>query len=236
MAASPGALVIWLREHEPHVLKRARWLLSSTDLLRLMLTGTVATDRSMAAAGFLGLASRASTTEALDLFDLSEFASMLPPVTLSQAIVGRVSAAAARVTNVPSGTPVAAGAHDVNTGALGMGRIARSTTVLLGTYAINQVLGDTPIFDRRWQVRPFLGSDRWLHMSTSPAGAACLDWAATRVGLRNNDGGADSAAAVMEAQMVTPTLAQPYFLPFEHGRARCSGRSWKGSRSAIDGT
>jgi L-xylulokinase len=64
---------------------------------------------------------------------LGEFASMLPPLTVSEAIVCRVSTAAALLTNLPAGTPVAAGAHDVNTGAAGIGRIARSTKVLLWT-------------------------------------------------------------------------------------------------------
>ena len=126
-----------------------------------------------------------------------------------------------------------AGAHDVDTGAVGMGAVTPgSVSVLLGTYAINQVLGAAPIPDPRWQTRPFLGPDRWLHMSTSPAGAGCLDWAAARIGPRDVEGGPDSAAAVAEGLSVG-SWGQPYFLPFVHGGppGHPVGGSWLGMRS-----
>jgi len=234
MAASPSAIMRWLRDHEPDVLDRSRWLLSSTDWLRLMLTGTVTTDLTMAAASFVSLRSRTWSDEALALCDLDEVLPKLPPVVASDAIAGSVTADAARSTGLRPGTPVVAGAHDVDTGALGMGATPTgSASVLLGTYAINQILGDAPIRDPRWQVRPFLRACQWLHMSTSPAGAGCLDWAAARVGPRDGAGGADSAAAVAEAETVQSTLALPYFLPFVHGGPPGSpvGGTWVGLRS-----
>ncbi len=70
MAATPSVLLRWLREHEPETLTRARWLLSSTDWLRLRLTGTAATDPTMAAAAFVSLDSPGWSLEALELCDL----------------------------------------------------------------------------------------------------------------------------------------------------------------------
>jgi L-xylulokinase len=233
MAASPSAIMRWLRDHEPAILDRSRWLLSSTDWLRLMLTGRVATDVTMAAAAFVSLQSQTWSHEALAVCDLEEVMPKLPPVVSSDAIAGAVTPAAARSTGLRPGTPVVAGAHDVDTGALGMGATtAGSVSLLLGTYAINQILSDAPIRDPRWQVRPFLRAGQWLHMSTSPAGAGCLDWAAASIGARAGARGADSAAAVAEAQAVESNLALPYFLPFVHGGPPgCPvGGTWLGLR------
>jgi L-xylulokinase len=233
MAAAPAPVLRWLRDHEPEVMRRARWLLASTDWLRLMLTGVVATDRTMAATGFLDMDTRDWSAEALRACDLGDVLARLPPVTVSDAIVGTVTPAAARLTGLQPGTPVVAGAHDVDAGALGMGCTSRSTTVLLGTYAINQVLDPTAVLDPRWQVRPFLDTEQWLHMSTSPAGAGCLDWAAARIGPHDTSGGPDSAAAVAEAATIAATMAQPYFLPFIHGGPPLTptGGGWVGLRS-----
>lgn len=233
MAATPSAIISWLRTHEPEALERSRWMLSSTDWLRLRLTGVAATDPTMAAASFVALEAPGWSLEALALCDLHDVDAKLPPIRESAAIAGHVTAEASRVTGMPAGTPVVTGAHDVDTGALGMGAIGTgSVSALLGTYAINQVLGDTPIPDPRWQTRPFLSADTWLHMSTSPAGAGCLDWAAAQIGPLDHDGAPDSAAAVAEGLSVVPA-GQPYFLPFVHGgpRGHRVGGSWLGLRS-----
>jgi L-xylulokinase len=236
MAASPSAIISWLGDHEPDALERSRWLVSSTDWLRLKLTGTAVTDLTTAAASFVALGSTVWSPEALALCDLDDVISKLPPIQDSAAIAGRITTQAARETGLAAGTPVVTGAHDVDTGALGMGAVTTgSVSVLLGTYAINQVLGDAPVTDPRWQTRPFLGADRWLHMSTSPAGAGCLDWVAARIGPHGRGGGPDCAAAVAEGLSVGP-WGQPYFLPFVHGgpAGHPVGGSWLGVRSEHD--
>jgi L-xylulokinase len=233
MSASPNAILTWLHDHEPEALERSRWFLSSTGWLRVKLTGNAATDPTMAAAAFVSLESPGWSLEALALCDLDDVIAKLPPIVDSLAVAGHVTAEASRATGIPPGTPVVAGAHDVDDGAVGLGAItAGSVSVLLGTYAINQVLGDTPIPDPRWQTRPFLSPNRWLHMSTSPAGAGCLDWAAARIGPRDDRGAPDSAAAVVEGRTVAPS-GQPYFLPFVHGGppGHLVGGSWLGLRS-----
>lgn len=233
MPASPSALITWLADHEPEALERTRWLLSSTDWLRVRLTGSPATDLTMAAAGFVALEASGWSDEALALCVPDEVASKLPPILESWAVAGHVTAEASALTGLLPGTPVVAGAHDVDTGALGMGAVtAGSVSVLLGTYSINQVLGDVPVLDPRWQTRPFLGAGQWLHMSTSPAGAGCLDWAAARIGPQGGGGSPDAAAAVGEGLSVDPG-GQPFFLPFVHGGppGHPTGGSWLGMRS-----
>jgi L-xylulokinase len=233
MAASPNAVIGWLLEHEPDALAGSRWILSSTDWLRLRLTGVAVTDPTMAAAAFGSLESGAWSHEVLALTGLDEVRAQLPPVVASDSVMGHVTDGASRLTGIARGTPVVAGAHDVDTGALGLGAVTTgSASILLGTYAINQVLGDRPLVGQDWQTRPFLRPGHWLHMATSPAGAGCLDWAAARIGPRDAAGVPDPAAAVAEAEVVVPT-GQPYFLPFVHGGPPGSpvGGSWLGLRS-----
>ena len=235
MAASPGALIRWLRTYEPDSWGRATWILSSTDWLRLMLTGVVVTDPSMAAAGFTPLSGTAShAAEVLDLYDARDLASRVPHVVASHSVIGQVTRAASGVTGLATGTPVVAGGHDACTGALGLGATEPgAASIILGTYSINQVLETEPHCDERWQVRPSVSSAPWLHMSTSPAGAGCLDWVLRRIGPRDSAGRPDAAAAVREAELVTPSLQDPYFLPFVHGApfGMDLGAGWLGLRS-----
>jgi L-xylulokinase len=234
MAAAPSAVITWLREREPEALVQARWLMSSTDWLRFKLTGNAATDHTMASAAFVSLGSPGEwSLEALALCGADDLAGKLPPILGSTDVAGHITAEASRLTGLPVGAAVVAGAHDVDTGALGLGASTPGdASVLLGTYAINQVLGHAPVPDPRWQTRPFVTPGSWLHMSTSPAGAGCLDWAAARMGPWDGDGAPDSAAAVVEAQSVDPS-AQPYFLPFVHGgpSGHPVGGGWLGLRS-----
>jgi L-xylulokinase len=234
MAASPGVVVRWLRDHEPGSLERASWILSSTDWLRLKLTGTVCTDPTMASAAFTSLDGPAWSPEVLRLYGVEELVSKLPPIVASDSVAGRVTSAAARLTGLREGTPVVAGAHDADSGAVGMGAVrAGSASLILGTYSINQVLLDVPRRHAHWQVRPFVTAGEWLHMSTSPAGAGCLDWVARRIGPRDGAGQPDSAAAVLEAESAAPSLDDPLFLPFVHGAPLGApvGGSWLGLRS-----
>ena len=39
--AQPNALLAWLRDHEPEVMKRARWVLMCKDYVRYRLTGEI---------------------------------------------------------------------------------------------------------------------------------------------------------------------------------------------------
>jgi L-xylulokinase len=216
-AASPASLYAWLRDTEPASYRRLRWALFCKDWLRLRLTGQVATDPTDGSASFVDLIHREWSTDALDLFGLADLKSTLPPIQPSTAIAGTVDATAAAVTGLPIGTPVVTGAHDVDAAALGIGAVSvGSASLVLGTFSINQVVADRPFTDPRWQARAFLDPGRWLHMSTSPAGAVNLDWAIRRLGPYTASGAPDPVAAVAEAMTASPVDA-PLFLPFLFG-------------------
>ncbi len=199
-AAAPAALLSWLRDCEPEVFAALRWTLFCKDWIRLQLTGAVATDPSEASASFTRVHDQSYSREALEHYGLQGIEPALPPITGSADVAGSVTPAAAQLTGIPAGTPVVTGAHDVDAAALGIGAIhAGSASVVFGTFSINQVVSDRPITDLRWQARSFVRPGQWMHMSTSPAGAANLEWVLRQVGPLAADGSPDPGAGVVEA-------------------------------------
>lgn len=207
-ACSPASLWAWLRDHEPSTLDRTRWLLAAKDWLRLRLTGEVATDPTDASASFTDVATQRWSPSALELFGLSSLGGKLPPMRAPSSVAGHVLPEAAERIGLAAGTPVVTGAHDVDAAAVGLGAVADgAASVLMGTFAINQVVASEVRRDHRWLARSFLTPGRWLHMSTSPSSASHLDWAVRLLGPP------DVAAAIAAGAAVDPAGA-PLFLPF----------------------
>jgi L-xylulokinase len=235
-AASPASLYAWLRDVEPENYRRIRWALFCKDWIRLRLTGQVATDATDGSASFVDLINRKWSSEALDLFGLADLESVMPPMLASTAVAGTVSAGAAALTGLAVGTAVVTGAHDVDAAALGIGAVdTGAASVVLGTFSINQVVADRPVTDPRWQARAFLEPGKWLHMSTSPAGAVNLDWAIRRLGPYTASGAPDPVAAVAEA-ITGSEVDAPLFLPFLFGSPHGDSvqASWIGLRGWHD--
>lgn len=214
-AYDPAPVLAWLRDHEPHALRQARWTLFCKDWLRLRLTGQVATDPSDASAFCTDLHTQTWSTQALDAFGLTELGRLLPPIVDSAAQAGSVSSSAAAQTGLRAGTPVVAGAHDVDAAALGIGAAsAGALSLVMGTFSINQVVADAPVSDPRWQARTFLRRGQWLHMSTSPSSASNLEWAVRQFGPWEANGAPAHEAAIKEA---VRAQHHPIYLPFLYG-------------------
>jgi sugar (pentulose or hexulose) kinase len=110
--------LLWLLEHEPAVLRRADKILDVHGYLAWHLTGNWRT--SWACADPMGLVDMRTFTwsaelmTALDL-DPAQYVELVPPGT----VVGEVTDAAARLTGLPAGMPVVAGAGDGQSAGLG---------------------------------------------------------------------------------------------------------------------
>lgn len=114
--------MLWLRENEPAVFKRlARWL-SVEDFILWRLSGVAATDYTIAARTMLFDVRRAGwSAEMLAACGFAE--SILPQPFPSGAVIGQVTAQAARQTGLPAGLPVSTGGHDHLCGALAAGAV-----------------------------------------------------------------------------------------------------------------
>lgn len=175
--ASPATLLHWLSREEPTALERARWMLSTKDLVRHRLTGTIGTDLTEASVSFTDMRTQDYTAEAFNLYGLGDLAGLAPPIALPTDVVGTVTEAAAAATGLPAGTPVVAGLHDVDAGAIGAGAIQPGQlTVIAGSFSINEVISDKPRADNRWCARSFVTPGRWMSMALSPASSTNLEW------------------------------------------------------------
>jgi sugar (pentulose or hexulose) kinase len=111
----------WLFDHEPETMASARWILTCKDWLRFRLTGEIATDETEAAVAPGDARARGRSIDMLRLFGLDASIELFPPVLVSEAVAGHVTAAAASETGLRAGTPVAVGAGDVPCCALASG-------------------------------------------------------------------------------------------------------------------
>src|ERR1700712_4388345 len=217
-AYAPPATLSWLRDHEPEVFGRAAHMLFCKDWLRLQLTGAVATDPTEAAAGFCDIRTQAWADRAIEICGLTAATPLLPPIRPSGAVAGHVTEKAAAATTLAVGTPVITGSHDVHAAALGIGAIAPgSVSAILGTFNINQLVTTEALPSWQWQARGPLAPDRFLVMSTSPAGATAVDWV-RQVTAQPSELVAEAVgAALADRDGVMVQEDDPFFLPFVYG-------------------
>ncbi|MGR6318284.1 FGGY family carbohydrate kinase [Micromonospora soli] len=109
-AKLPLARWIWLRRHEPELLRRASCWANAADLVVAALTGAVATSPTLAArTGVFDITAMAYSPELLDLAGLRP--DQMPPAAADR-VAGRVTASAAARSGLPAGTPVVVAGHD----------------------------------------------------------------------------------------------------------------------------
>lgn len=175
--SAPSTLLAWIKQHEPARYRRIAHVLSCKDWLRFCLSGSIGTDRTEASTSFTEVQSQSYSLQVMELYQLEDLFEALPPVTHSAEIVGHVTAAAAKLTGLPAGVPVASGLHDVTASALGVGgHDDHVLSIVAGTYSINEVVDTNPHIDQRWMCRSAIESRRWNHMAISPASTANYDW------------------------------------------------------------
>lgn len=114
------AMLAWLQEHEPAMMKQARRLFLAKDFLRHCLTGTWETDYADAIGALLvDDASKNWSAELAGLIGLDM--SILPPILPATQIVGTVTPQAATRTGLAAGTPVVCGSNDTTVEFFGVG-------------------------------------------------------------------------------------------------------------------
>lgn len=144
-AAQPACLLPWFKRDRPEVLARARWCLGVKDLIRLRLTGEVATEITEASSGCLvNLDTRDYDDAIFETLGIPELRRIMPPIVESTAVSGRVSERAAAECGLAAGTAVAGGYFDVDAAALASGvRDCETLSLIAGTWSINEHLSKT---------------------------------------------------------------------------------------------
>ncbi|MGB8818862.1 MAG: FGGY family carbohydrate kinase [Rhizobiaceae bacterium] len=110
----------WLSEHEPEALACAAMVVDAGAYLHLRLTGNaVSATPSADPLGILNVQSKSWQPELVAAAGLAP--EQLPQLAAPAALIGEITAEAARLTGLPEGLPVYAGAGDGQCNALGLG-------------------------------------------------------------------------------------------------------------------
>ena len=136
----PGAgsmSLCWLRDHDPHCYRKARWALQPKDWLRLRMGGQAASEPSEGTGALLADRQGRWDAELIQSLDLS-FALFAPMVESNQA-AGAISRAAANDLGLPDSVALIAGAAETAAAALGSG-VLRSGDAQLTTCSGGQIV------------------------------------------------------------------------------------------------
>jgi xylulokinase len=170
--------LVWVRDHETDVWRRAVHVLLPKDFLRLRLTGEYAIDKADGAGTLLfDLAARDWSAEVLARLDIPP--AWLPRTFEGPEVTSVVSAEAAAATGLRAGTPVVAGGGDQAANAVGVGVVEPGTMALsLGTSGVVFAATDRPLYEPRGRVHAFCHAvpGRWHLMSVMLSAAGSLRW------------------------------------------------------------
>jgi xylulokinase len=193
-----GPKLMWLAQHEPESLAKARWLLQSHSFVAQRLTGEVAFDPSTAALCLpvFDLAKLNWMQDAFtSLVDRSTGAGIrlgqMPPLRRSGEVLGTVTEEASSATGLRAGTPVVVGGGDFAAATLGAGVIAEGEACLvLGTAGNLLVPRKRPGTDSRLINSHHVGTESWLSLGGTLSGGA-QEWLRHALA-RGNAGGEDT--------------------------------------------
>lgn len=154
LALYPVAKLLWFKENEPSLYRRAYMFLGTKDYLVHWLTGRFVTDWSDASnTGMFDIANRKWASDLVEGLGL-DMAKLPQEVLPSTAVVGHVSKAAAQETGLVEGIPVVLGGGDVPCAAAGAGVVSEGDAyAYIGSAAWTAVASSTPFFDTK--MRPF---------------------------------------------------------------------------------
>jgi xylulokinase len=195
--------------------RKAHWLLSPKDFLRMRLTGEAATDPMDAAGSMLWDIGRQEWHPELAKF-VGLSSDRLPPVRPTTSLAGRLTHDAALQLGLRSGTPVAMGGGDdieaFGAGALSPGDVFEH----LGTTGSIYIATERPYFDQEGRVEtyPDVTAGRWLVGGSTNAAGMAQKWALDVLGLSEDW---DAADRLFERMATVGKPSTITFLPYLAG-------------------
>jgi xylulokinase len=170
--------LLWVQRHEPDNWARVSHVLLPKDYVRYRLTDGLAVDVADGSGTILfDLAARTWSSEILGALDIAS--SLMPSTFEGPAVTGSVSAGAAALTGLRTGTPVVAGGGDQSANAVGVGAVIPGIAALsLGTSGVVFATTAGPAIDARGRVHSFCHAvpGRWHMMGVMLSAAGSLRW------------------------------------------------------------
>lgn len=206
--------LLWVRDHEPACYARVKKVLLPKDYIRYQLTGEFASE-----------VSDASGTALFDVVhrrwsgDMCEALGIpmdwLPKVYESPESTGAVTAAAAALTGLRAGTPVAGGGGDQAASAVGNGIVEPGiVSCTIGTSGVVFAHTDTPAYDEKGRVHTFCHAvpGKWHVMGVTQGAGLSLQWFRNQLAP-----GLDYDALTAEAATSPPGAHGLLWLPYLMG-------------------
>ncbi|MCL2508983.1 MAG: xylulokinase [Oscillospiraceae bacterium] len=178
MTGFTASKILWVRNNEPDIYDRCAHILLPKDYIRYKLTNEFATEVSDASGmQLMDVVNRCWSKELLGKINIDE--SLLPRMHESQDVTGGISAEAAAITGLKSGTIVVGGAGDNPAAAVGTGIVsAGSAFTTIGSSAVVYAVSDTPTIDMQGRVHTLCASvpGKWTVMSCTQGAGISLKW------------------------------------------------------------
>jgi len=177
--AQPNALLAWLRDNEPDVMKQAGWILMCKDYVRFRLTGEIYAELTdMSGTSLMNVGTTKYDPEVLETFGIPQMQNLLPPLKRTEDICGHVTAEAATQTGLKEGTPVAGGMFDIDACGLATGIVDESQLCMIaGTWGNNQYISKTPVVSKDvFMTSCYSIPGYYLMLEGSATSASNLEW------------------------------------------------------------
>lgn len=168
--------LVWLKEKEPEVFKKIKYIFFEKDYIRYFLTDVFCTDHIEAQGSMLFDCRNMQWDEKLcGLAGITT--QMLPPIKSPTDIIGEVTEKAAKATGLASGTPVICGTTDTVMEVFASGAVEKGdVTVKLATAGRICVITDRPHPDRHLVNYSHIAPGLWYPGTATKSAAASYRW------------------------------------------------------------
>jgi len=148
----PAAKIRWMKDNDHELYSRAAAFLGTKDVITAWLTGRLATDPSDASnTGLLNIVTGDWDSELVAAFGVDR--AKLPRIAPSTAVLGGLTATAARLLGLKQGTPVVVGGGDVVCASAGAGAVSPGIAyACLGSASWVSVAQSKPMLDESLRV------------------------------------------------------------------------------------
>ena len=168
--------LIWLKENEPQIFARTKYIFFEKDYIRYYLTGVYCTDYIEAEGSMLFDCNKMQWDE--ELCELAGITiEMLPQIVSPTDIIGEVTLDAAKATGLKIGTPVICGTIDTVMEVFASGAVNKGdVTVKLATAGRICVITDKPYPDRHLVNYSHIAKGLWYPGTATKSCAASYRW------------------------------------------------------------
>ncbi|MBG0784900.1 MAG: xylulokinase [Anaerolineaceae bacterium] len=206
--------ILWVQENEPEVFNQVKHILLPKDYIRYRLTGDYAMDKADGAGTVLfDLKTRTWSPEILEALEINP--GWLPPTFEGTEFTGSISEAAASVTGLTTGTPVAAGGGDQAAQAVGVGAVEPGIVgVTVGTSGVVFATTPSALVEPEGRLHAFCHAvpGLWHFMGVMLSAAGSLQWYRDTLAP-----GVSFEDLLKEAESAEPGCEGLQFLPYLSG-------------------